>query len=271
MADAMAHRANLVRGGRHHRVRTPQERERAFRSASRHSLQVRFLRFVLPVVAVLVLSAYFVSTRMNVTVGDMTASIDGMEIADGALRMLNPTLKGTDEKSGDYVVTAEYADQDIENPNLIKLHAIKADISDPDGGWSKLKAVRGKFDNKTERLIMKDHITIATSSGVTGELSYATVDMASQTVRSHHPVSFDLPNGTVKANAMTLRSGEKIIMFRGNVRVHLEPQEEPQKNAGAARAPGAQAAPQQQVPPQQQAVPQQPPAATGAAETAAPQ
>lgn len=257
LADAMAYEANLIGKGRHHRVRTPAEREKAFRSAARHSRVVRILRRTLPVVAVLVLSAYFASTRMNVTVGDVTASIDGMEIADGALRMLNPTLKGSDEKSGDYVVTAEYADQDIANPHLIKLHAIKADISDPSGGWSQLKAVRGKFDNKNERLIMKDHITVATSSGVTGELSYATVDMASQTVRSHNPVSFELPNGTVRANAMTLRSGEKILMFRGKVRVHLE-NEKPEQTGAAGSAAGSQTAPQQ------------PPPAAGAAETVTP-
>jgi len=223
----MAYEANLVGAGRHHRVRTSEERERAFLSAARHSRQVYILRRALPVVAILMLAAYFVSTRMNVTVGDVTASIDGMEIADGALRMLNPTLKGSDKKNGDYVVKADYADQDIQSPNLIKLHAIKADVSNPSGGWAKMQAVRGKFDSKTERLIMKDRITITTSSGVTGELSYATLDMASQTLRSHNPVFFKLTNGTVRANALTLRSSENTLIFRGNVAVQFAGPEQP--------------------------------------------
>jgi len=150
----MAYEANLVGGGRHHTVRSADERERAFLSAERHSRMVHILRRALPVVAILVLAAYFVSTRMSVTVGDLTASIDGMEIADGNLRMLNPTLKGADKKNGDYVIRAEYADQEVKNPNLIKLHAITADVSNPSGGWSKMWAVRGKFDSKTERLLM---------------------------------------------------------------------------------------------------------------------
>lgn len=217
----MAYEANLVGAGQRHHARVAAERERAFLSAERHSRHVQILRRALPAVAVLVLAAYFVSTRMNVTVGDLTASIDGMEIADGNLRMLNPTLKGADKKNGDYVVRAEYADQDVRSPNLIKLHAITADISNPSGGWSKMKAVRGKFDSKTEKLLMKDRITIETSSGVTGELSYATLDMATQTLRSHNPVSFTLTNGTVRANALTLRSSEKILVFRGKVAVQL--------------------------------------------------
>lgn len=259
----MAYEANLVEAGRHHRGRTPDERDRAFLNAARHSHIVSILRRALPAVAVLVLAAYFVSTRMNITVGDMTASIDGMEIADGALRMLNPTLKGSDKKSGDYVVKAEYADQDVGSPNLIKLHAIKADLSDPSGGWSQMKAVRGKFDSKTERLIMKDRITIATSSGVTGELSYATLDMATQTLRSHNPVSFNLPNGTVRANALTMRSGEKILMFRGKVHVHLDRKK---KTSESAPSPVAVQSPAKGPSIAPQAIQQQPAVAAGASQ-----
>jgi lipopolysaccharide export system protein LptC len=244
----MAYEANLVGGGRHHTVRSADERERAFLSAERHSRIVHILRRALPVVAILVLAAYFVSTRMSVTVGDLTASIDGMEIADGNLRMLNPTLKGADKKNGDYVIKAEYADQEVKNPNLIKLHAITADVSNPSGGWSKMKAVRGKFDSKTERLLMKDRITIETSAGVTGELSYATLDMATQTLRSHNPVSFKLTNGTVRANALTLRSRENTLVFRGKVAVPLTGKKKPAASTGPqAAAPSGPAAPSQPV------------------------
>ncbi len=108
--------ANLLNSGPRYRVRTPEERERAFVSAGRHSRMVRILRKSLPVFGLLVLAAYFVSTRLNITVGDVTASIDGMDIVDGNLRMLNPTLEGTDKKNGKYVVRADHADQDIKNP-----------------------------------------------------------------------------------------------------------------------------------------------------------
>jgi len=239
----MAFEANLAAAA-HHRAHTATERERAFRSADRHSRIVYILRRALPVVALLVLAAYFISTRLSVTVGDVTASIDGMEVADGNLRMLNPTLKGADEKNGNYIVKADYADQDVKNPNLIKLHAIKADVTNPSGGWSRMRAVRGKFDSKTERLIMKDRITIATSAGVTGELKYATLDMPTQTLRSHNPVFFKLTNGTVRANAMTLRSSEHTIVFRGKVAVQFSRPKPPVKPAANVDAPPSQSSPQ---------------------------
>jgi len=112
----MSSEAKFVPSGRRYRVRTAEERERAFRSAKRHSRVVGILRKVLPVLAVLVLACYFISTRLSVSVGDLTASISGIQIADGNLRMTNPKLQGNDKKNGSYVVSAEYADQGHEEP-----------------------------------------------------------------------------------------------------------------------------------------------------------
>ncbi len=237
----MAYEANPASARSRHRLRTAEERTRALRNAKRHSMVVRILRKALPVIAVLVLGAYFYSTRMNVHVGGITASIDGLEVTDGALRMLNPTMKGTDKKNGDYVIKADYADQDVTNPNLVELNAIKADVTNKtNGSWSRMRAVRGKFDSKKERLILKDKITLATSAGLTGELSYATIDMKNQILRSHNPVKLDMPSGTVRANAMTLYSDKNEIVFRGNVAVHLNPKK---KTAAPTAQPAAAVAP----------------------------
>jgi len=207
-------------GGRY-RVRSEDERVSAFRSAERHSRHVGLLRKGLPVLAVLVLASYFITSKLSVSVGDMTASIDGIEVSDGNLRMTNPKLEGADKKNGKYLIGAEYADQDMKQPNKIKLHAMYAELTTGDGGWSRMKAVRGAFNNRTEKLLMKEKISIATSSGITGELKRASLDMKSQTLRSHDPVWFELERGSVKANALTFHSSDSTLTFRGKVRVHL--------------------------------------------------
>ena len=100
----MAFEANLAGLGQRHHARLAAERERAFRRAARHSRLVRILRRVLPVIAVLVLAAYFVSTRMNVTVGDVTASIDGMvpEGYVGFKGKINEEIEVTFDQPGFY-------------------------------------------------------------------------------------------------------------------------------------------------------------------------
>ncbi len=243
----MSVEANVVGGGPRYRVRTAEERELAFLAAERHTRLVAILRKALPALAVLVLAAYFVSTQLSVKVGigDMTASIDGIEVTGGNLRMINPKLKGTDKRNGAYVVTADYADQDVKNPKIVKLNALKADLSNPSGTWSRMTATRGVFNSNAERLVMQDKIDISTSSGLTGELTHATLDMKTQTLRSHRPVFFQTEGGTVRANALTYRSADSSLTFRGKVRVHLD-----RAQANAAK-PGAQAPSQAPaVPPQ---------------------
>lgn len=238
----MTTEANIVPDGRRYRVRTAEERVRAFVKAERHSRVVAILRKALPVMAVAVLASYFISTRLSVSVGDVTASIGAIEVADGNLRMINPKLEGSDKKNGKYLIGAEYADQDIKNPKVIKLHAIKADLAAADGGWSRMEATRGVYDSTTERLVMQDRITIVTSTGVTGELKHASLDTKNQILRSHQPVSFILPNGTVKANALTLLSAAHTLTFRGKVMVHIVKPEKQAKPESKDQASPAQSA-----------------------------
>lgn len=228
--------AQTIPSSRRYPTRTAAEVDRAFGRAARHSQHVTILRKALPALAVVVIAGYFISSGLSVTVDGVTASIDGMEIKDGKLRMVNPKLKGADKKNGPYLITADFADQHIKNPKIMDLHAINAEVSNPSGGWSRMKAIRGTLNSASERLVLRDDIRIATSSGVDGTLTQASLDMKNQIVRSHVPVSFNLPNGTVRAKAMTLYSGKKIIVFRGKVKVHLD---KPQTDATADGKPAA--------------------------------
>jgi zona occludens toxin (predicted ATPase) len=45
--------------------------------------------------------------------------------------------------------------------------------------------------------------------------------MKNQVLRSHLPVSFLLTGGSVRANALTFRSSDSTLTFRGKVHVHL--------------------------------------------------
>ncbi|MFD0985562.1 LPS export ABC transporter periplasmic protein LptC [Methyloligella solikamskensis] len=220
-------------------LRTQAERNRAFVKAARHSRAVRILRIALPVVAVSVLAAYFISSSMKVTVGDVEASISGIEVTDGALRMTNPTLKGVDEENGDYVISAAYADQEVANPNLIKLHEIKADVNNGDEGWSRMSALRGTFDSENEKLVMNEKIRVQTSSGITGQLSLAEIDMAKQVLHSPNPVVFQMDGSTIRSKTLTFHSAKKELEFAGEVRVHLVPKANKAKEAVSGQGSGA--------------------------------
>ena len=229
----MTFEAQLVPGNARYRVRSAEEDARAFREAARHSRIVQVLRKALPIMAVVVFAGYFISTRLSVTVGGVTASVNGIEVKDGNLRMVKPTLKGVDKKKGAYVISAEYADQDMKNPKLVRLHAISANVNSSGDDWSRVNAIRGLFNSESERLALQDDIRVATSSGLDGKLTFATIEMNNQIIRSHRPVVFNMPGAILHANALTLRSSESTLVFRGKVRLHID---QTKKNDGKPAA-----------------------------------
>lgn len=199
--------------------------------ARAHSRLVTRLRILLPVLAVGVAGLYFISPKIRLTIGDMNASVAGVVIEKGRLRMINPKLEGVNDKQGVYVVTADYAEQVVANPDIIYLTGIKAEMKNTQKGWSRLSAPKGTFETKTEKLELIGDIRTAQSSGMTARLTRATIHMKKQLIVSNEPVDVVFLNGTVRSDAMTIHTGERRVIFRDNVRVHVR--KRPEKKAVA--------------------------------------
>src|SRR5665811_1661587 len=95
------------------------EREASLKRARSHSKLVSWLRYGLPVAALATLGLYFYSPQIHISIGDLDASVAGVVIEKGNLKMVNPKLEGVNDKQGTYVVTAKYAEQKVSNPDLI--------------------------------------------------------------------------------------------------------------------------------------------------------
>ncbi|MGD9868288.1 MAG: LPS export ABC transporter periplasmic protein LptC [Hyphomicrobiales bacterium] len=206
---------------------------RAFDKARRHSRHVKILRIALPACAVAVLSLYLVSSRLTISIGDMQASVERVEIRQDTLRMVNPKLEGANQKQGQYVVTADYAEQDVGDPNTIRLTNVKADLTESKRGWSRMSAPKGVFHTKLEQLELMGGINIASSNGMKAHLHTAAIDMRTQIITTNDPVDVEFLNGTIRSDRMELGSQEKWVIFRDRVRVHIykRPTEDPAGNA----------------------------------------
>lgn len=215
---------------------TISERAASFRRAHSHSTLVRRLRVVLPVLALGVAGLYFLSPEIHISVGDMDASVAGVVIEKGNLRMLNPKLEGVNQKQGAYVVTAKYAEQAVASPDFIHLTDLSAEMNDSRKGWSRLTAPKGTFETKTEKLNLIGDIRVAQSNGMTARLTRADVDMKTEIVTSNEPVKVDFPNGKLDSHEMRINMSVREAEFAGDVRVRME---QPKKEAAARKQPDA--------------------------------
>ncbi len=212
------------------------DRVGAVAKARRHSRFVRALRIALPIGAIAVLGLYFTSSNLTISLGDMQASVDDIEINRDSLRMINPKLEGVTDKNGAYVLTADYAEQDTSDLTTLYLHKVSAELTQPEGSWSRLTAPKGTFRTKIEELELLGGIDVTSSSGASARVERAVIDMKAQLIKSKDPVEVKTADGTLTADGLEISAAEKRVVFDGNVHLHIVKLPKPAKSRDQAEA-----------------------------------
>jgi lipopolysaccharide export system protein LptC len=202
------------------------ERERAFRAARRHSRVVKGLKLVLPLMAVGVLSFYFVPANLSFDFGEGEVSVADVVVESGNLRMVNPKLSGVDPSYGRYEFRAETAVQNVATPQTVVLDDISGALVSPEGDTTRLSAASGVFDTKQRELVFKQGVSIDGRAGLSVKLRTATVHFADQLIVSDRPVQMSFRGSRIMAQTFRLNTGEARAVFSGQVKVRLVPQKE---------------------------------------------
>lgn len=127
---------------------------------------------------------------------------------------------GFDKKNQAYAIAADTAEQDKDQPNIIHLHQVRAEIKvRGSGDVIFVKANIGKYDTDAETLELADNIKLLSTNGYTAELQSAQVWLDEGRVHSAHPVVVRMSNGTIWSNAVDLWDRGKRIVFKNRVRV----------------------------------------------------
>lgn len=197
--------------------------ERTFRAARRHSRVVRLLRISIPVGVVLVcaglfLVAYFNPLRM---IGKLPIDISNLVVAGSKITMEHPRLSGFTHDARAYELSADAAKQDLTKPDLIELRNLRAKVEMQDKTSIQMSAVTGLYDSKSETLKLDQNIELSSSTGYSGYLSEATVDIRKGYVVSEHPVELHLLQGKLTANRLEIINSGALVRFDRGVNMQL--------------------------------------------------
>ncbi len=194
-----------------------------FRAAARHSRLVRLLRRAIPasiavVFAVLIVEAYFNPFRVfaNLRVDPAKIVISGTRI-----KMGSPRYAGYTSDNRPYEVTAQAASQDITKPDVIDLEDIRAKMEMQDKSTVVMTAKAGRYDSKTDRLVLSNEIRLNTSTGHAARLHDATIEVKKGSVVSENPVEVEFLRGTLNANRLQIDDQGEVIRFGNGVTMTL--------------------------------------------------
>jgi lipopolysaccharide export system protein LptC len=222
-----------------HRTQTAMHdarRAQEFRRARQHSVLVRILKVLLPATAAGILGLYMLPSFLKKSIdhGRGTASVRRVTVAAGSLKLIEPHVKGVNEKGEAYDFTADSATQAVKGADTMYLETVRGKMTGLDGKISTLSAPDGVHNSKAEEMTFNNGAVLTRDGGMSATFQTATAFMKQQTLISKTPVTVRLLESTIQAESVTLHWGEQRAIFEGNVRTHIE--REAQPGAGGTSA-----------------------------------
>lgn len=185
---------------------------------------VRVLKVVLPLTALLLISALFLVGQRDES--EPGLGFSGLEIdGEQGLRMAEPRFTGLTPDGLPFRVTAEWALPDGPDPERVGLGPLEGAVTLDDGRIATIVADAGDLRPKLERLTLRGGIVATLSDGWRVEAPGATVDGRAQTLTATGPVRGAGPSGEIEAGSMrAARDGEThYVWFEGGVKVRIDP------------------------------------------------
>ena len=193
--------------------------------AGGYSKFVGFMRYALPLGALLLLGLVVVWPLATGREEGFRISFTDAPDLDGSLRMVNARYLGVDNRNQPYTVTAAEASQPEPNSPLVTLKDISADVFTDKGSgqWVALTAREGLYQRQTRQLDLAGDVSIYSDQGHEIHTARAHVDLAARTADSDAPLDGQGPLGLLQAGNFYLDDNAQAMFFGGGVKMTVFP------------------------------------------------
>lgn len=203
-------------------------------SIDRHTRIVRWLRVLLPVLALGLLMLVFLSPR-DLLIGRIGLSGISFDPEHG-LRLERPRISGEGPDGLPFVVTSDWALPDAAEPTEILLGPLTAEVLLRGGQVVRLAADAGAYRPSDRLLGLSGGVVVTTDDGYRMTAPEASADLADGSLRVAGPVEGRGPLGRIDAASMRAarRPSGNYMWFEGGVTVRINPEA---AGGSAARSP----------------------------------
>lgn len=212
--------------------------------AAARSTMIRRLRLILPLLALLLVAAFFITAREEASDDVFLNDFADVEAVPTDLQMANPEFTGVDDQGNPFNITATSAVRRPEEKQSVDLVDPRAVTRRGDRPVV-IFAHRGAFAEDTNMLSLSSGVTLEQEIGGRNYVlrtPAATVAMETETVQSEAGVEGEGPGGArLKADRLDADSGAGRVRFEGNVSMRLYPK-------GAEKDPDAENSTQPEPP-----------------------
>lgn len=181
---------------------------------ARRRAAVRVAKYVLPVVALGLLSSIALWPELSRTVANGRVTWRRLTaISTSAGTMLQPRYHGLDERGRPYTVSADTANR--VGPLRIDLKAPVGDVTLENGTWMLLRARSGVFMQHVNELDLQDHVFLYRGDGTTMTSATATMNLKQGAGTSSDYTHAEGPFGVLDAQGFTMVDKGAVVQFHG--------------------------------------------------------
>ncbi len=195
-----------------------------------YSRAVAWMKVLLPLGAVALIAAIFVTARDKGDKGDLTTIFTAEELATlcAGLRLDNPRFAGVTEQGEPFAIRADWALPDSAMPRFIDLERPEGEIEMNDGRTVAATAAVGRMHREEKTLVLGGGVVLDTSDGYHVETDLIEIDLDAKTANAPGPVSGTGPRGQIDAGSFRAVAGEDSvgagkIWFENRVRLVFIP------------------------------------------------
>ncbi|MHA1555293.1 MAG: hypothetical protein ACTSU0_12900 [Alphaproteobacteria bacterium] len=195
----------------------------AFRDAVRHSTRVRWLKILLPALAIAGAGLFWGTLRLIPDGFAELVSFGGIDIESNSVIMESPHISGFEGTRRAYEVKAVRAVQSLTDPKVITFSQISASIGLDEAGTALITATLGTYDGNRNTLSLRDGITLETTDGYAARFAVADIDLGAGELVSDQPLEIRSADGLLRANRVRAEEGGKRILFDNGVSLSFLP------------------------------------------------
>jgi lipopolysaccharide export system protein LptC len=189
--------------------------------ALRYSRFVGVMKRALPAAAFAVIAAvlafFFVARQPT----KLSMTYEKLGSIENDLAMIKPRLTGTDGEGNPFVITADAAIQDANNPKKARLRKVEADLALDKNGWVNADAANGVVDMRAGSLELGGGINVFSDAGYALHSQSASLDLNKWIMHGHSEVTGQGPMGTMRADQFLYDRGSHQLTLDGHVQMTL--------------------------------------------------
>ncbi|MBR9650498.1 LPS export ABC transporter periplasmic protein LptC [Thalassovita aquimarina] len=194
-----------------------------------YSRLIAWLKILLPLAALALLSTLFLLSRGRDTSGELPFSQIGLQERVQEEVISAPRFAGATAQGDLITFTAETAQPDPDIDNVAHASNLNAEIDLTSGTHISFEATDAVLDSQNERAELTGGVVITSSTGYTIRSENLRTRISAIDAETDGPVSGEGPPGTIEAGKMLLTSdpdgGDVHLLFTNGVKLVYQPRE----------------------------------------------